>query len=288
MFHPPVYISFTTIPSRLKSIVKDSLLDLFKQDYNALSGIVLTIPRENMRGEKVSEELPSWLEEEPFRSKVEVLRPEKDLGPVMKWIGAAGHLPADSWVFVCDDDVRYRHNYVSECVKFASEVTDEEVRKKSIFNSHLFNNLTESTAIFGVDLIYGVHGVLVHSSFLQLVNTKFDRSLPKCCLRIDDDVVSVIARNAGYKKVRISTGLDILDASKKLLANNDNALSTQYNRTFDRHDCHARINHVYAHNLLIMVICLSALLTVIFVCFVAFMIRGYIRRKRERMLSDTK
>ncbi len=280
MFRPPVCISLTTIPSRLNLIVHDNLEDLLKQDYENLVRVYLTVPLENMRGQPATEKLPDWLQEEPFCSRVTVLRPQRDYGPIMKWIGAVHEIAESTWVFICDDDVRYRHNYISECVTQAAAVA-ENLRLKSIFNSHLFNNLTEATAIFGVDLIYGVHGAFVHSSFLRYVDDSFQRSLPSCCLRIDDDMVSVLARDGGYNKVRIPTGLDLADASYKFFFQNADSLTTSYNRAADRHNCHAIINPTYADNLFIAVVTLASVLGAILLVSMIFGVRVMLRRRRE-------
>jgi hypothetical protein len=276
-FRPRVNISLTSIPSRINRILKESLLDLVQQDYEHLDKIYLTVPMENMRGQVMDEHLPEWLQEEPFVSKVVVVRPEKDYGPIMKWIGAAQVLPEDCWVFVCDDDVRYNHGYISHCVEEATKVAPEE-RERCLFNSKFF---TEQTHMYNIDLIWGVHGVFVPRSFLATVDEKFDRSLPTCCLHIDDDVVSVIARDHGYRKVLISSGLDMLQAIKDSLMQPD-GLGTSYNKISDRHKCHSKMNPEYSDNLLIVVVVLSA---VTFALVVAVLVFGYIvyRRRSHNM-----
>jgi hypothetical protein len=189
-----------------------------------------------------------------------VLRPEKDYGPIMKWIGAYAELPEGSWVFVCDDDVRYHHGYINLCVSEAAKITNEVDRNRSLFNADLFDNLTENVVFFGIDLLWGVHGVFVPQNFIAKVGEKFDRTSPDCCLRIDDDVVSVIARDEGYKKVGILHGLDVGHA---LRTYQSDSLCSSYNKAQDRHNCHSRINPVYGDNLLITVIVLSCLLFVL-------------------------
>jgi hypothetical protein len=278
-FHPDVYISLTSIPSRLNRLVRDSLLDLIQQDYDKLQQIFITLPLENMRGQKVDPKLPDWLFEEPLKSKVTISRPDKDYGPIMKWIGAHDLLPENSWVFVCDDDVRYDHHYISLCVEKAGKITDEKQRNKSLFNTSIFDNLTENVQIFSIDLIWGVHGVLVSSEFIRYIHEKFNYKLPPCCLRIDDDVVSVLARDGGYKKVPIPHGLDIGNALMNLQGD---ALSTSYNKLKDRHECHAIINPTYYDNLVIVICILSPVLLLLFILALTFVI---MHEKKRRLIN---
>lgn len=285
-FHPDIYITLTSIPSRLDRLVKDSLLDLMNQDYDAVKQIFLTLPLENMRGQRVDPNLPQWLLEPPFQNKVTILRPEKDYGPIMKWIGANEAIPDNAWVFVCDDDVRYDHHYISLCVEHASKIKDENQRNRSIFNTTIFDNLTENVTIFGIDLIWGVHGVLVSRDFIRLVTDKFNYKLPPCCLRIDDDVVSVLARDAQYKKVPIPHGLNIGHA---LLNLQGDALSTSYNKLVDRHNCHAIINPVYYDNLLLVILILGPILFVLIVLTIVFIVLyGKQRVKYNNIIREVK
>jgi hypothetical protein len=203
----------------------------------------------------------------------------------MKWIGAADQLPKDSWVFICDDDVRYVHYYISLCVQEAAKITDAEQRKKCIFNTTVFDNLTENVQIFGINLIWGVHGVFVSQEFIQTVNEKFDRTLPQCCLRIDDDVVSVIARDNQYQKVPIPHGLNIGHA---LLNLQGDALSTSYNKMADRHSCHAKINPTYCDNLLIVVIVLASVLLVLILLALVFIVLHERARRRLKKIKARK
>ena len=276
-FSPDVYISLTTIPTRLDRIVKERLLDLCQQDYTGIKKIFITIPLNNMRGQKAIKNLPTWFEDEPFKSKIAVLRPTVDHGPIMKWIGAVNVIPRNSWVFVCDDDVRYRHDYIRQCVDIASKCTH---KNQTIFNADLN---TEAIAIYKMRLILGVEGVFVHSNFINLVDHNFDRSLPKCCLRIDDDVVSIIARDNGYTKKQIPPGINLIQAIKDSAMQAD-SLSGSYNRTKDRHKCHAIINPDYADGLLDYVTGFSISTIVLFIIVIVLVVLLY--RHRRRCLSS--
>jgi hypothetical protein len=278
VFRPRVDISLTTIPTRLDRIVQESLLDLLQQDY-PVTTIYLTVPKTNMRGQPVKNVMPEWLSQEPLASKVTVLRPDHDYGPIMKWVGAAAAITdPNGWVFVCDDDVRYDHHYISTCVEEAAKVPSNE-RSKCLFNTNLFDNVTENVQIFNIDLLWGVHGVFVPQLFIEYIHNNFDTSLPNCCLRIDDDVVSVMARDGGYKKVSIPHGLNVGHA---LITLQPDALSTSYNKISDRHKCHSRINPDYGDNLLVVVIVLACLL---FVMLIISLILGFFIFRQSRRIT---
>lgn len=277
-----MYISVTTIPSRIDTILRGTLEDLVQQDYERFKGVYLTVPMENMRGQKSPEVLPAWLtDEEPFKSKVIVLRPEKDLGPVMKWIGPVGTIPADAWAFVCDDDQRYTHNYISVIVSRAQQkaktLTTEDMRKR-IFNSWL-NMEIGAVTLFSIDLILGWQGVFVSAEFLSVVKASYDPALPPCCKRIDDDVVSVIARNAGFKVVRVDPGMDLTHALKGLVDSPD-ALTFAADRTADRHNCHKVVNPQYTDNLEIAAI-ITGILMGLFILLFFWMAYLYIRLRKS-------
>ena len=105
----PVYISLTTIPSRV-NLIEPTIQSLLAQTYE-ITQIFVCIPMNNMRGEVSLLTLPEFLENNP---KITVTRPEIDHGPIMKYIGSLDQIPLDSFVFICDDDMIYRDTCVEE------------------------------------------------------------------------------------------------------------------------------------------------------------------------------
>lgn len=276
-FMPDVYISLTTIPSRLPLIKNNE--NLFSHDYPNIKKIFITLPMNNMRGQKSIIDLPDWLSAEPFLSKVTVLRPEKDYGPIMKYIGAIDVIPKDAYVFICDDDRYFKTDFISRCVKAMSNIPEDD-RKKSLVNGYeLFDDaLGFYKSMFHIDLLYGYGGILVHKEFLDYVKSCPIDSLSMCCLRNDDDVVSVWARDKGYKKIPIQGG-----SEKNQQQHDIDALSTSYNRTLDRHKCQATINTQYADGLLTAIIILASLSLFFLLVFIVFFI--LYMKKRGKLLE---
>lgn len=279
VFLPDVFVSFTTIPSRLHLVKNNE--SLFLQDYPNLKTIFLTLPMNNMRGQPSVKELPTWLNEEPFLSRVKVVRPEKDYGPIMKYVGAVDEIPDDSFVFVCDDDRYYKKDFISRCVAAMGKV-DNERRKKIIVNGYeMFDDMIGiDQSIFHLDFLYGYDGLLLHKDFLKHVKSQPLDNLKTCCLRNDDDVVSVWARDDGYKKVSISSGLD---TSKQ--PHDIDALSTSYDRAADRHACQAMINSQYADGLLTAIIVLSIFTFLFLISFLVMFVLWYRKRKTYRQVQ---
>jgi hypothetical protein len=241
MFQPQVWISLTTIPSRTGGILRGCLDDLMLQTY-PVESIIVTIPKQNMRGQAVSTKLPSWFKEEPYSSKLTVLRPDTDSGPILKYIGGLCLIPDGAWVFVCDDDRRYHHDGITRLVAFVNTLPPS-VRDASIVNSNLG---LEAIRRFSLRLISGFLGVFVSKLFLNTIQEVFDPALPLHCLRIDDDLVSIYARDRGFV---VRAGPNVLDLLYNVGRADPDGLSQCYNRFQDRHMTHTRMNKSYVLNL---------------------------------------
>lgn len=223
-----------------------------------ITTILLTIPKRNMRGQEVSESLPVWLSEEPYCSKITVLRPETDYGPICKYIGGVHLLPENAWVFVGDDDQQYVPDGIARMVAAAGELP-QETRNRYVLNSNLG---FESTQRFSIRLISGFLGVLVSASFVRVINQEFDPDLPLHALRIDDDLVSIYARDNGFF---VHNGPSVLDFDnyEKASRMNKDGLCHSFDRYQDRHMTHTLVNRAYITNLRNAVIVSSVLLTIL-------------------------
>ena len=241
MFKPPVWISLTTIPSRASGMLRGCLDDLMLQTY-PVESIIVTIPKQNMRGQAVSAKLPVWFDEEPYCSKLTVLRPDADNGPILKYIGGQHLIPNGAWVFVCDDDRRYHHDGIMRLVAFVSTLPPS-VREASVINSNLG---LEAIGRFSVRLISGFLGVFVSKLFVNTVQEVFDPALPVHCLRIDDDLVSIYARDRGFV---VRSGPNVLTILYNIGRADPDGLSQCYDRFQDRHMTHTRMNKSYVQNL---------------------------------------
>jgi len=257
MFAPQVFISLTTIPSRVNSILRTCLDDLMLQTY-PVTAIILTIPKRNMRGHDVDKTLPAWLLQEPYCDQVTIIRPESDYGPILKYIGGKDCIPDGAWTFVCDDDQKYRHDGIARMVAVLDALSLEK-QTMTILNSPW---AMESTLRFSMRLISGFAGVLVPKSFIDLVDREFDPELPLHALRIDDDLVSIFARDNGFAVLNCP---DIINYKHYFGTSPNDALGKSYDRHQDRHLTHTRMNNLYVDNL----VCAVSASTVLLVVFVA-------------------
>jgi len=165
-----VVASLTTIPSRLGSSCRKTVDSLIAQ----VEHVYLSVPTAYKRFPG-SVELPSYLMEAPYKDKVTVVRGE-DFGPATKYKGALYQIPADAWVFVCDDDQEYTPTLISQM-------------KSRIHQIGVYQNryeLIRSSTSGG--LIHGYVGNLTHATLLQGLPTF---PLPECASHVDDQWMSI-------------------------------------------------------------------------------------------------
>lgn len=110
--YPRVYVSLTTIPSRLATIetVIKSL------DLTHIEKVFLAVPKVFGRNDELYPEIPMWLHHHP---KIEVLGLSPDLGPISKLIPAAEYLQKIdpySALITIDDDQAYPIGMVNELI----------------------------------------------------------------------------------------------------------------------------------------------------------------------------
>ena len=247
-YSPPVYVSLTTIPSRIH-LIRDNLMILAHQTYKNCKGILLVVPENNIRGFKWDQELPAWLQEIP---NLQVVRPIHDRGPIMKYIGAVmdNKIPADAWMFICDDDIEYKPNAVEIFVDGLNQTTFSE---KTIVSHN--DSRTSFMWVYGVEpesLITGFAGVLVHQNFAHDILRELPPKMSECCTRIDDDMVTAIAKRLGY--VKYKTKLPAFESTAQKAPNPLN----NTNRLWDRHVCHSGMSETYAENTLKLLVIISS------------------------------
>lgn len=251
-----MYISLTTIPSRMKRVLRDNLQDLLLQTY-PVKGVILTIPKSNMRGQVVDTALPDWLLEEPFASRITILRPEQDFGPVLKYIGGKDIVPPGAWVFACDDDTRYVHTGIADWI----DTFGASLQETDILNASWS---MEPVTRLGLDLISGYTGVLFSRKFMDVIIDNFDPSLPLHALRIDDDLVSLYARDNGFQKRVAPMIMDFVHFAA-VFGESTDCLTFSFNRMRDRHRTHSRMNPQYVKKLESLVIITGTLTGIVLV-----------------------
>ena len=175
-----VWVCLTTIPERLRDPwFYDNLQHLLK--LKGTFRVLVTIPYKYSRtGEKyVIPPNVMKLSKDP-KSRLTLHRTRHDLGPITKLIGALrfAEIKHDSCLLVCDDDVRYKNNFVIDIV--ASFRSDKAC----------VHTYCDSTAT-------GFAGFMGSKKTLMPLLTLYN---PPSCFTIDDDFIAL-----GLKHLNIET-----------------------------------------------------------------------------------
>lgn len=192
-----VFVSLTTIPSRM-DLLKKCIDSLIHQKY-PITKIFVTIPLRTLRtGKRV--DVPSFLSESPYDKWVTVIRPKKDYGPIMKYIGPYKYLrPAgnDCAIFVCDDDQEYHPKLI------------KKLMKKYDGSGGVSVITAMGTTILTTDVVYGHAGVLVPSYAISIIRNEVLRSssyIKQCCQLVDDNWVSIIFKRNNISVINMKMG----------------------------------------------------------------------------------
>lgn len=171
-----IVASLTTIPPRIEQSCRltiDSLLPQVEHIYLSVA--------DNYSRFGVLEDLPEYLSEEPYKSKVTVVR-GPDYGPASKYIGAIHHLPKATWVFVCDDDQEYHSQLINRM--------RESITMTAVYQNH-FDSIQRKTS---GGLIHGYVGNLVPADLLMRLETF---PLPDAARFVDDQWMSIVCHRFG-------------------------------------------------------------------------------------------
>lgn len=186
-----VFVSLTTIPSRT-DYLKRCLDSLIHQEY-AITQIFLTIPERTLRtGQRVS--VPEFLSESPYDKWVTVIRPKKDYGPIMKYIGSYKHVTKDSAIFICDDDQEYHPTLV------------KKLMQKYISHGETSVITAMGETILTTNTVFGHAGVIVPAYTIPIIRNEVLRSnkyIRKSCQLVDDNWVSIIFKKYNIKVINM-------------------------------------------------------------------------------------
>jgi hypothetical protein len=166
----PVVASMTTIPPRLATDCRLAIDSLLGQ----VDCVYLSVAKRYKRFGDTETELPAYLQEEPYRSRVEVVMTE-DFGPATKYLGALARIPATSWIFFCDDDQEYAPNLIA--------LMQSSVTRLGAYQNH-FQNIRRKTS---GGMIHGYVGNMIHASLLTDLPAF---ALPDCARFVDDQWLS--------------------------------------------------------------------------------------------------
>jgi hypothetical protein len=178
----PVYISLTTIPSRLQNTIK-----IIKNLLNYVKGfekIILNIPWSYRRwpNEKIFIDL-SDLEKNNSRL---VVNRTQDLGPITKLIPTLNLTPSECIIIICDDEC-YHH----EAFKIAAERQDKEHQSTFTFWKYNYR---------GIEVPQGVDLISFWKPNLFGLNEYYNKCTQKnACFYVDDLVIGNFLKEKGIK-----------------------------------------------------------------------------------------
>lgn len=162
--------SLTTIPSRVEHECRKTLDSLIGQ----VDKIYISIADVYKRfGEY--KELPAFLQEEPYKSAVQIVR-GSDFGPATKYLGALAKIPDNSWIFFCDDDQEYAQGLIERMMRVIDTV--------AVYQNHYSSILQKTSG----GIIHGYVGNFIHKSLLGRLATF---PLPEPAYFVDDQWMSI-------------------------------------------------------------------------------------------------
>nr|QBK91600.1 MAG: hypothetical protein LCPAC302_02200 [Pithovirus LCPAC302] len=161
--------------------------------------ILITIPKKCLRSDvDIDIDLPKYLFKKPYSNLITIVRPEKDYGPVMKYIGGYKHLTDNSLVFVCDDDQEYRSDLVSTLVNRYNRIE---------YNKENTVICTRRYRFISTDTVWGVYSLLLPFRLIKKIRCNILRSsryIKQCCQMVDDNWVSIILKHLNVKIVNMN------------------------------------------------------------------------------------
>jgi hypothetical protein len=165
-----IVVSLTSIPPRFADSCKKTIDSLMNQ----VDQIYLNVPKAYKRFGDFT--IPNYLSEEPYTSKVTLVRLDRDFGPATKYVGALDKINPDTWVFVCDDDQEYSQNIISTMFRSVNNI--------GVYQNHYEHIKVKTSG----GLIHGYVGLMIHSSLFKGLG---QFPLPESAYFVDDQWMSI-------------------------------------------------------------------------------------------------
>ncbi|MBH1988459.1 MAG: hypothetical protein I8H75_00420 [Myxococcaceae bacterium] len=209
-----IYFSLTTSPERIPHLQQV----LSTLDFDLATAVFISLPK-YYRNDPQNVYSDSFLAElRNYSNKIEILREEEDLGPVMKLIPAvkeARQRPG-SWfekvVMTLDDDTVYPMGLPQELVYQTiqgSGAFGGSGRDASDFGVREFPRLVEesrcdSKDISACDILEGFHGVVYRVSDIEVDQLERIAKKSKDCRFSDDLMISYVLAKAQVKRTQVN------------------------------------------------------------------------------------
>jgi cellulose synthase/poly-beta-1,6-N-acetylglucosamine synthase-like glycosyltransferase len=270
---PDVFVSLTTIPTRLDRTLEKTLASLLNQDYPNLKGVLVTIPLTNQRGQEW--EFPVDEKHYPFLyqdERITIIRPDKDYGPIMKYLGSSHFFKKheDVFLWVCDDDQEYLPTCVSDSVfTLCTHNRPDDIDHKQVVVAN------RGIRVLGMNGIRGFAGVLIHQHWFHNMYQDMDTQ-PKSCRKIDDDYVSAWLSNQKNPKAFVilkdRTYEQLFRDGTMNLATED-ALHASHAKLWDRCRCLLKIEPTFRRNFILA--CIGVATVILITMYVIYLLYWY-------------
>ena len=188
-----IYYSVTTSPKRIKKL--KHIFDLL--DFSTPMKVFVVLPALFRNKEPYSDEDIAAIKQ--YSDKIEVLRPARDLGPIMKLLPAVELLQRSNLdlskqlVMTIDDDIGYSAGLPEQLLMHAMKThaaVGGNGHSQDFWGVRSFLNPTqncESSNVSYCDVLEGYHGAVYPVDLVDVIEMRSIAKLPEC--KFSDDIV---------------------------------------------------------------------------------------------------
>jgi hypothetical protein len=192
-----VYGSFTSIPPRLHL---KSAVESFEQQNYPIVKVFANIPSGLNARTRQEYFVPEHLHD---HDSVEVIRC-REYGPATKLLGCLQRVPCDAWIYVIDDDIRYRSDHLSTLLV------------EALSHGASAATFSDCSAQSDGPGVCGYRGFIIKRSALEGIIEYF-HSLPASCLGVDDRWIGEFLKKKGVHVHKVISLKNQLNTSQGIL-----------------------------------------------------------------------
>lgn len=238
----PVYITMTTIPSRMSNTIK--IIKHFLKYVTGFEKIILNVPFQYNRWPDYKISIHNSINDPRF-----TLNRTQDYGPITKLLGSINIIPDESITIICDD-MCYKLN----AFKDIAEKQDQNLRKSFSFYIYPYKNNKGTRNVMvpqGADLISTYTKNLDH--FPQWFNSfkKFhhiDHYFTNECFFVDDQVIGWYFQSHGIPMEQVDRKHRMIYIKDCDISNKSDNLNNQKgknSRENTMNKCYSALNAYY-------------------------------------------
>lgn len=235
----PVYITMSTIPSRMKNTFK--IIKHFLKHVTGIKGVILNVPHRYNRFPLHVIDTNHDIDDPRF-----ILNRTEDHGPLTKLLPSLDIIPEDSITIICDD-MCYKLN----AFKDIAEIQDRERNRAFSFYVYPYGEKTPVNVPQGADLISCNTRNLKHfkqwySRLKEKLNIKDYFQSP--CFFVDDQVIGWFFQSSGIPLMQVERKhrmIYIKDCDRTNQSHNLNQQTGQNSRENTMQGCYKQLWDAY-------------------------------------------